>query len=301
MHNEPLLQDNKDRFVIFPVKHHDIWDHYNQLKQLFSKPFPEDVLRKEHEDWQNLGSSEKRFLPYLLNYFSATTNRMSREQTLPLLSAIKIPEAAAFLQLQLSLENRQSEAAAENAGRLNRESTENFQAALQKQEKWLESFQNFSFAEKLVAASVSKIMFSADLFLLKDELEKRKILPQFCNFLGRISDEILFLSDFYRFLHDRHVLQQVSKDCMNEIVSEVLLLEKQISAELPVTGVFGITPERKDAYLNHLAEKFIFKKLKAATTNPEEQEKFNLAEKRAGTLAKKGHARGQEENPRTAQ
>ncbi len=26
--NEPLLKENKDRFVIFPIQHHDIWSFY---------------------------------------------------------------------------------------------------------------------------------------------------------------------------------------------------------------------------------------------------------------------------------
>jgi hypothetical protein len=27
---EPILQENKNRFVIFPIKHHDIWEWYKK-------------------------------------------------------------------------------------------------------------------------------------------------------------------------------------------------------------------------------------------------------------------------------
>ena len=27
---EPILQENKDRFVIFPIKHQDIWEWYKK-------------------------------------------------------------------------------------------------------------------------------------------------------------------------------------------------------------------------------------------------------------------------------
>ena len=286
MQNEPLLQDNKDRFVIFPVKHHDIWDFYQQLKKAFYTPFPEDPLDKEHRDWQNLNASEKEFLPYFLNFFSAATGKMSFGLTLPLLNSVKNLEAAAFLRLQSALENRQSEATAGIAQRMNSGATENFHSALQKQEKWLESFQNLNFAEQLLAASFIKMMFSADVFLLKEELQKRKVLPQFRDFLGKISNEIQLVSHFYRFLHDRHVLQQVSENGINEIVSEVLLLEKQISTELPATGAFGITAKKKDAFLNLLAEKFISGNEKPLTNPSEKEKKSALAEKRAGTLNK---------------
>ena len=29
---EPILIDNPNRFVLFPIKHHDLWDLYNQQK-----------------------------------------------------------------------------------------------------------------------------------------------------------------------------------------------------------------------------------------------------------------------------
>lgn len=286
MQNEPLLQDNKDRFVIFPVKHHDIWDFYQQLKKALYTPLPEDSFETASRDWENLNPSETEFLPNFLNFFSAATEKTSSGLTLPLLNFVKNPEATAFLRLQLALETRQAEATAKIAQKVNSGYPGNFHSALERQEKWLESFQNLNFAEQLLAASFFKTMFSADIFLLKEELEKREILPQFCTFLGKISDEIRLVSRFYRFLHDNHVLQQVPKNGINEIVSEVLLLEKQISAELPATGAFGITAGKKDALLNHLAEKFISGNEKWIANSSEEQEKSALAEKRAGALTK---------------
>ncbi len=32
---EPILQENKDRFVIFPIKHHDIWEWYKKMEASF--------------------------------------------------------------------------------------------------------------------------------------------------------------------------------------------------------------------------------------------------------------------------
>ena len=34
---EPILQENKDRFVIFPIKHHDIWSWYKNRKLVFGQ------------------------------------------------------------------------------------------------------------------------------------------------------------------------------------------------------------------------------------------------------------------------
>ena len=32
---EQLLQENKDRFVLFPIKHNDIWDFYKKAEASF--------------------------------------------------------------------------------------------------------------------------------------------------------------------------------------------------------------------------------------------------------------------------
>jgi ribonucleoside-diphosphate reductase beta chain len=35
---EPILQENKNRFVIFPIKHHDIWEWYKKMEASFGLP-----------------------------------------------------------------------------------------------------------------------------------------------------------------------------------------------------------------------------------------------------------------------
>lgn len=32
---EPILRENKDRFVIFPIQHNDIWDWYKKQELPF--------------------------------------------------------------------------------------------------------------------------------------------------------------------------------------------------------------------------------------------------------------------------
>jgi ribonucleoside-diphosphate reductase beta chain len=32
---EPILQENKNRFVIFPIKHHDIWNGIRRWRLVF--------------------------------------------------------------------------------------------------------------------------------------------------------------------------------------------------------------------------------------------------------------------------
>ena len=50
---EPILQENENRFVIFPIQHHDIWEWYKKMEASFwtaeeidlhTKTFPIGIL-----------------------------------------------------------------------------------------------------------------------------------------------------------------------------------------------------------------------------------------------------------------
>ena len=46
---EPILQENKDRFVIFPIQHHDIWEWYK--KQEASIWTAEEIIDIDMSRW----------------------------------------------------------------------------------------------------------------------------------------------------------------------------------------------------------------------------------------------------------
>jgi ribonucleoside-diphosphate reductase beta chain len=47
---EPILQENKDRFVIFPIQHHDIWEWYKKSEASFWTAEEID-LHQDLTDW----------------------------------------------------------------------------------------------------------------------------------------------------------------------------------------------------------------------------------------------------------
>ena len=69
---EPILQENKNRFVIFPIKHHDIWDWYKKMEASFWTAEEID-LHQDLSDWNNkLNSDEKYFVKHILAFFAAS-------------------------------------------------------------------------------------------------------------------------------------------------------------------------------------------------------------------------------------
>ena len=63
---EPILAENKDRFVIFPIQHKDIWEWYKKSEASFWTAEEID-LHQDLTDWTNkLNDDERYFIKHIL-------------------------------------------------------------------------------------------------------------------------------------------------------------------------------------------------------------------------------------------
>mgnify|MGYP006266003439 FL=1 len=69
MTNEPILRENKDRFVLFPIKYDEIWKMYKQAEASFWTAEEID-LSADLKDWANLTNDERYFIKHCLLYTS---------------------------------------------------------------------------------------------------------------------------------------------------------------------------------------------------------------------------------------
>jgi len=68
---EPLLKPNPGRFVIFPIKHQDIWMFYKKAEASFWTVEEVD-LSKDMADWEGLKQEERDFINHVLAFFAAS-------------------------------------------------------------------------------------------------------------------------------------------------------------------------------------------------------------------------------------
>ena len=68
---EPILQENKDRFVLFPITHTDIWEYYKKAEASFWTAEEID-LSQDLKDWGNLNDDERHFITHVLAFFAAS-------------------------------------------------------------------------------------------------------------------------------------------------------------------------------------------------------------------------------------
>lgn len=74
--NEPILQDNPNRFVLFPLQYPKVWQMYKKHEASFWTAEEID-LSDDMRYWEKLNSQEKHFIKYVLAFFAARCELVS--------------------------------------------------------------------------------------------------------------------------------------------------------------------------------------------------------------------------------
>ena len=68
---EPLLSENPNRFVLFPIQHDDIWQWYKKSEASFWTAEEID-LSQDASDWEKMSKDEQHFIKHVLAFFAAS-------------------------------------------------------------------------------------------------------------------------------------------------------------------------------------------------------------------------------------
>ena len=108
MKEEPILRENKDRFVLFPIQQHDIWKFYKQAEASFWTAEEID-LSHDLRDWATLNDGERHFITHVLAFFAASDGIVNENLAEHFISEVQYTEAKFFYGFQIAIENIHSE------------------------------------------------------------------------------------------------------------------------------------------------------------------------------------------------
>ena len=311
---EPILQENSDRFVIFPIKHHDIWEFYKKAEASFWTAEEID-LSDDLTQYEQLTDGEKHFVNNVLAFFAASDGIVNENLAENFVSEVQYAEAKFFYGFQIMMENIHSETYSLLIDTYvkNPEEQEKYFKAIEtipcvkKKAEWaLEWIDSPSFAERLIAfAAVEGIFFSGS-FCSIFWLKKRGLMPglSFSNEL--ISRDEGLHCDFACHLHNNHVVDKVSEEKIKEIISSALEIEKEFITESLPVDLIGMNSDLMKQYLEFVADRLLLD-LKCSkvynTENPFDfmqnialENKTNFFEKRVGEYSKASVGTKSEEN-----
>ena len=304
---EPILEDNKDRFVIFPIQHHDLWQWYKTAEASFWTAEEID-LHADLVDWENkLNDNEKYFIKNILAFFAASDGIVNENLAENFVAEVQYTEAKFFYGFQIAIENIHSETYSLLIDTYIKDKEENnnlFNAietldCVKKKADWaLNWIDNGNFAERLVAfAAVEGIFFSGS-FCSIFWLKKRGLMPglSFSNEL--ISRDEGLHCDFACLLYNNHLNNKLSKERVEEIITNAVEIEKEFILEALPVKLIGMNSELMSQYIEFVADRLLLELGNEKVYNVENpfdfmemislQGKTNFFEKRVGDYQKAG-------------
>lgn len=276
---EPILRENPDRFVIFPIQHPDIWEFYKNHQAAFWTAEEVD-LSNDIRDWEKLSDNERYFIKNVLSFFAASDGIVNENLAENFYREVQYPEAKFFYGFQLAMENIHSlmyslliDTYISNPG----EKLECFRAiehlpAVKKKATWaLDWIENSSFAERLVAfAAVEGIFFSGS-FCSIFWLKSRGLMQGLCNANALIFKDENLHCDFAIHLLNNHCQTKPSEKRIKEILLSALEIEKEFITESLPVSLIGMNSSLMKQYLEFVVDGLLVKlgcKKKFNSENP---------------------------------
>ena len=304
---EPILQENKNRFVIFPIQHHDIWEWYKKSEASFWTAEEID-LHQDLTDWTSkLNEDERYFIKHILAFFAASDGIVNENLAENFVNEVQYSEAKFFYGFQIMMENIHSETYSlliDTYVKDDKEKHELFNAidnfpAIKKKADWaLKWIESDSFAERLIAFAAVEGIFFSGAFCSIFWLKKRGIMPGLTFSNELISRDEGVHCDFAVHLHNHHLVNKVSKERIREIIVDALNIEREFITESLPASLIGMNSKLMCQYIEFVADRLLVElecEKEYNVTNPFDfmdmislQGKTNFFEKRVGEYQKAG-------------
>jgi ribonucleoside-diphosphate reductase beta chain len=261
--NEHILTENKNRFVLFPLKYNDIWEMYKTAEHSFWTAEEID-LAQDLTDWNDrLNDDERHYIKNVLAFFAASDGIVNENLAENFLKEVQYPEAKCFYGFQISIENIHAETYSLLIDTYIKDSAERdhlFNAietvpSVKKKANWaLKWIESGSFAERLIAfAAVEGIFFSGS-FCSIFWLKKRGLMPGLTFSNELISRDEGLHCQFATLLHRKYIQNKVSEERIKEIIQEAVEIEKEFVTESLPVSLIGMNAKLMQQYIEYIAD-----------------------------------------------
>jgi len=263
---EPILELNKDRFVIFPIKHDDIWKMYKKSEASFWTAEEIDIS-SDLVDWDHkLNDDEKHFIKHVLAFFAASDGIVNENLAENFLQEVQYPEARFFYGFQVMMENIHSETYSlliDTYIKDEKDKDKLFHAmetldCVKKKAEWaLKWIESDSFAERLIAfAAVEGIFFSGS-FCSIFWLKKRGLMGGLCQTNELISRDEGLHCDFACLLYNAHIKNKLPKETIEKIIVDAVSIEKEFVSEALPVRLIGMNAESMYQHIEFVADRLL--------------------------------------------
>ena len=264
--NETLLAPDDNRFVMFPIKHQDIWEMYKKQVDCFWRAEEID-LTKDLVNWDSLNHDEKYFVSMILAFFAASDGIVLENLASRFMMDVQVSEARAFYGFQIAIENIHSETYSllietyikdkEEKHKLFN-AIENFPCIKKKSDwaqKWIHDNRS-SFATRLVAFACVEGIFFSGAFCSIYWLKKRGLMPGLTFSNELISRDEALHCEFAVLLYSK-LTKKVDRVRIHELIKEAVDIETEFICEALPCKLIGMNSELMTQYIKFVADRLV--------------------------------------------
>lgn len=302
---EPLLIENPNRFVLFPIQNNDVWQMYKKAEASFWTAEEID-LGQDQKDWDNLNDNERHFISHVLAFFAASDGIVNENLAVNFMQEVQMPEARCFYGFQIMMENIHSETYSlliDTYIKNPQEKDRLFNAletvpCVKKKGEWaLKWINSEDFAERIIAfAAVEGIFFSGS-FCSIFWLKKRGLMPGLTFSNELISRDEGLHCDFACLLYS-YLQNKLPEERVHSIIRDAVTIEQEFVTDALPVNLIGMNATSMSQYIEFVADRLLdslgYSKIYNAT-NPFDfmemislQGKTNFFEKRVAEYQKAG-------------
>lgn len=263
-----VLDENPDRWVMFPIVHADLWLKYKQHIASFWTTEEID-LADDLIQWDNsLTPAERYFITHILAFFAASDGLVTENLAARFYSEVQLPEARAFYSFQIAMEAIHGETYAlliqtyvkDEQERLRLFAAIRTFPAIRAKALWAEQWMKSdrSFAERLIAfAAVEGVLFSGS-FCAIFWLRKRGLLKGLAFANDLISRDEGLHTDFACNLYEKLPSRdKLSQHRVAEIIRGAVEVEEAFICESLPCDLVGMSGNKMKQYICFVADRLL--------------------------------------------
>lgn len=264
---ELILQENKNRYVLFPIKYNSMYELYKKAESTFWTASEIDLV-KDNNDWVHaLNDNERNFIKNIIGFFAGSDGIIMENLAVRFLREIQIPEARAFYSYQIFNESIHSETYSllidtyiKDTDEKNKifNSIENIPCVAKKAKwayKWIEN-KDVSFATRLLSFAIVEGVFFSGSFCAIYWLKKRGLMPGLTFSNELISRDEGLHCEFAYLLYS-YIKNKVPESIVYEIFQEAVSIEKEFITESIPCAMIGMNSTMMCQYIEFVANRLL--------------------------------------------
>ena len=263
---EILLDESKNRYVIFPIQHDKFWEMYKKSEANFWTTEELD-LSKDMNDWNKLTDNEQTFIKNILAFFAASDGIVNENLVERFTQEVQLLEAKFFYIFQMAMENIHSETYSLLIDTYIKDPKEKdylFNAidtipSIQKKAQWALKWindKNSPFINRIIGFAAVEGIFFSGAFCSIFWLKKRGLMPGLCHSNELISRDEGMHTEFAVLMY-HNLIDKPSQKIVYQIIQEAVEIEKEFITESLSCELIGMNKNLMGQYIEFVADRLL--------------------------------------------